>query len=491
MMPAAILLLPALLAFIAGVIGPRAQRPLALALVLAAALPLVSFSARATEFQLLLRLSWIPALGSHFTLGTDGLSLLLALALSLAALAPALLQRESITRSRWLQLAIALVLVYSLDLWLWILLWGALLGLVIYNAHQSSVSLRSAPALQAPQGHGSTAALAAMALLSLALLVGVAALVHPHSSDSSNLITLANTSWEGLDLWGLNGRMVGGAIIETGFSLACLLMVLAAFAPWLGLFPLHRAMLGASAAPMIHIVPALALLGLLRIGYPLFPESVFLLRKILPWVALAQLAWMGLCAMGQFYMRGRDLGRMMDYLRLSAMGWLLLGFSTLTPVGFLGATLVMLHLVLAAPLQRGALAALTAQHGSLDLGRWGTEWKPYSEARHTLGLSMLAAAMMPGTVGFIGFALAVFGSFRAAPEASVAALVLWGWNALVLQRAWRRFEIPMEGEAHAPRLERHLPILVFLLLLVLGIWPSWLMHFLQETMVTLANLVAG
>ncbi|HNX96775.1 MAG TPA: NADH-quinone oxidoreductase subunit M [Candidatus Aminicenantes bacterium] len=174
--------------------------------------------------------------------------------------------------------------------------------------------------------------------------------------------------------------------------------------------------------------------GLLRICFPLFPQTVPLLRPLLVALAIGGILYGALRAMAQ-----DDFKRLVAYSSVSHLGYVLLALAVWRPMALAGAVVQMV----AHGLSTGALFLLA---GALDrrlhtrrLERMGGLWDAVPRLAGAVLFFSLASLGLPGLANFSGEALILFGGFDAYPLAVVlgaAGLVLAAVYSLrLVQRA--------------------------------------------------------
>ncbi|MFG1705630.1 NuoM family protein [Nonomuraea sp. M3C6] len=150
--------------------------------------------------------------------------------------------------------------------------------------------------------------------------------------------------------------------------------------------------------------------GFARIAIPVLPEGA---TAVAPWLgafAVVGIVYGALACLAQ-----RDLKRMIAYSSVGHMGFVLLGFATLTPVGINGALFAnvahglitgLLFFLAGAVKERYHTADMPSLGGGLlaTLPRLGS----------VLTFAVIASLGLPGLAGFWGEMLALFGAFQPA-----------------------------------------------------------------------------
>lgn len=206
---------------------------------------------------------------------------------------------------------------------------------------------------------------------------------------------------------------------------AVFLLILAAFAVKLPVFPLHTWLPDAhtDAPTAVSVILAGVLLkmggyGLIRINAGILPEQF---DDFAPWLA-------GLAALSVLYgavltMRQQDLKRLIAYSSVSHMGYVLLGAAALGQVGLTGASLQMFT--------HGTITALLFVMVGLIYDRAHTrQIRDLSGLAHTMPLAAtffvvagLASLGLPTMSGFVAELLVFLGSIDAFEAQTVLAVI--------------------------------------------------------------------
>ncbi|KAB8180525.1 complex I subunit 4 family protein [Microbispora catharanthi] len=372
----------------------------AVVLVLAVALAAAFDHARPADMQLQTDRPWIPGLGLRFHLGVDGVSLPLVVLTALltflcfvhlaghppaggrpGALVVTLLVLEVGMIGTFLALDLLLFFVFFevvlVPMYFVIALWGgagrraAAVKFILYTLLGSAV-----------------------------LLIGLLV-----------VWTQAGT----LDMVALAGRH--------GSGMARSAQILAFLAIGLGLavktpmWPLHTWLPDAhTEAPTVGSVLLAGVLlkmgsyGFARIAIPVLPEGAAALAPWLGAFAVVGIAYGSLACLAQ-----RDLKRMIAYSSVGHMGFVLLGFASLTPVGLNGALFANVAHGLITGLLFFLAGAVKERYGTTDMVRLGggmLRRLPYVGS--LLTFACVASLGLPGLAGFWGEMLALLGAFRPA-----------------------------------------------------------------------------
>ncbi|MFI7701625.1 NuoM family protein [Nonomuraea sp. NPDC049480] len=413
-LPVAMLAVP-LLGALALIVFPHTLRPVlrAYGLILSgvtlalAALLVATFDyGRPAQAQFEVDVAWIPGLGLRFHLGVDGISLpLIALTALLTFLCFVYLSWGSARAPGQLMTARPRALVFTL-LVLEVGMIGTFLALdlLLFFVFFEIVLVPMYFLIGVWGGEGRRAASIKFILYTLlgsvVMLLGL-------------LLVWAQTGT--LDIEALSAAH--------GSGMARSVQTLAFVAIGVGLavktpmWPLHTWLPDAhTEAPTVGSVLLAGVLlkmgtyGFARIAIPILPEGAV---AVAPWLgafAVVGIVYGALACLAQ-----RDLKRMIAYSSVGHMGFVLLGFATLTPVGINGA----LFANVAHGLITGLLFFLagavkeryhTADMPSLGGGMLGT----LPRLGSVLTFASIASLGLPGLAGFWGEMLALFGAYQPA-----------------------------------------------------------------------------
>ncbi|WP_308250887.1 complex I subunit 4 family protein [Nonomuraea rhizosphaerae] len=150
--------------------------------------------------------------------------------------------------------------------------------------------------------------------------------------------------------------------------------------------------------------------GFARIAIPVLPEGA---AAVAPWLgafAVVGIVYGALACLAQ-----RDLKRMIAYSSVGHMGFVLLGFATLTPAGVNGALFANIAHGLITGLLFFLAGAIKERYGTADMSRLGggmLATLPHLGA--VLTFAAIASLGVPGLAGFWGEMLSLFGAFQPA-----------------------------------------------------------------------------
>jgi NADH-quinone oxidoreductase subunit M len=408
-----------------------------------------------------LSVPWIPRLGIRFSLGLDGLSLLLVtLTALLGVLAVACSWREIRTDAGFFymnllwNLAGVIGVFLATDLFLFFLFWEVMLVPMFF--------------LIALWGHdipgGRPRLYAALKFFiftqsaGLVMLVAILALVFVHYRAS------------GVLTFGYSDLLATPMSARTGFWI--MLGFFLGFAVKLPVVPFHSWLPDAhSQAPtagsviLAGVLLKTAAYGLLRYLLPLFPAASAEFAPIAMWLGVLGIVYGAVCAFGQ-----NDTKRLVAYTSISHMGFIVLGVFAGTQEALQGVIMqVLAHGISAAGLFI-LCGQLYERLETRDLREMGGLWSRFSNLPQFGLFFILASLGLPGLGNFLGEFLILLGTFKVHPGMAMLAtigLVLSAVYSLILMQ--RMFYGKGRPEAPLPDLDRR-EIAILSTLMAVMIW---------------------
>ncbi|MGC5009281.1 complex I subunit 4 family protein [Streptosporangium sp. DT93] len=197
--------------------------------------------------------------------------------------------------------------------------------------------------------------------------------------------------------------------------------------------------------------------GFARIAIPVLPEGA---AATAPWLgafAVAGIVYGSLACLAQ-----RDLKRMIAYSSVGHMGFVLLGFATLTPVGVNGALFGNIAHGLITALLFFVAGAIKERYGTSDMRALGGGMLTrLPRLASLLTFACVASLGLPGLAGFWGEMLALLGAFRPAAGLSGSLYLVFmalGGLGTVLTAAY--FLLMLSRVTHGRSTETvHVPVL--------------------------------
>ena len=425
---------------------------------------------------------WVPSLGLRFHLGVDGISApLVLLTAGLTALCIAYLLRVRPEAGNLRALVGLLLLLevgllgtfVALDLLLFFVFFEVVLvpmWFVIAQWGDDSV----------PGGRRRAANLFILYTLlgSVVMLLGM---------------LLVGTQAGTFDMVELAARQ--GADMSRSVQVVAFLVLGLGFAVKTPMWPLHSWLPDAhTAAPTVGSVLLAGVLlkmgtyGFVRIALPIVPEGAEVVAPYLGALAVVGIVYGSLACLAQ-----RDIKRLVAFSSIGHMGFVLLGISTLTPVGVNGALYANIAHGLITGLLFFLVGAIKDRHhtASLDLLGGGL-YERMPRLGALLAFAAVASLGLPGLAGFWGEMLVLLGAFDPAPglpRGYYLLLMALGGLGIVLTttyfvmllrrvaqgtsfQAWRDAVLLRDAGRH--ELLVWAPVVV--LVVALGLWPGWLLE---------------
>lgn len=226
------------------------------------------------------------------------------------------------------------------------------------------------------------------------------------------------------------------------------LVLLIGFGILVSLFPFHtwapEAYASAPApAAMLHagVLKKFGLYGLLRLALPLLPEGAQQWNTLLIVLLLGNIIYVGLVTIAQ-----KKLDWMLGYSSVMHMGYIFLGIASGTLLGTSGAAVLIFAHGISIALLFAISGEIRQRTGTLVMEELGGLGKTMPRAGLAFGLAAFASIGLPGFSNFTGEVMVLFGAFRngANPDGfglfQVATVLgLWGVviSAVYMLRAYR------------------------------------------------------
>ncbi len=346
-------------------------------------------------------LPWIEQFGIRYTLGLDGISMLLVLLTAFIIFIAVLVSRQPVAKHLAFYYALILLIetgimgvFLSLDLFLFYLFWEVMLIPIFFLI---SLWGRGRPVYSALKFFIFTLA------GSLLMLLAIIALYLIHGDQTGRytfaLVELLHTALE----------PAAAAWLFGAFLLA--------FAIKIPIFPVHIWLPDTYAdAPVAGSLILAALLaktgayGLIRFAYPLFPSALPLFTPLLLALAVAGIIYASWIA----YSQG-DLKRVVAYSSFGHMGFIVLGIAAWTPLSLSGSVLQMVNHGITTGCLFVLVGMLEERMQSTDVDAFGGIWgrAPYFSVFFLL--VSLASLGLPGLNNFVGELLILIGVYRVSP----------------------------------------------------------------------------
>ena len=276
------------------------------------------------------------------------------------------------------------------------------------------------------------------------------------------------------------------------------LVLLIGFGTLISLFPFHswapEAYASAPApAAMLHagVLKKFGLYGLLRLALPLLPEGSHHWAPLLIVLLLGNIIYIGLVTIAQ-----NRLDWMLGYSSVMHMGYIFLGIASAGVLGTTGAAVLMFAHGFSIALLFAIAGELRKQTGTLLFQDLGGLAKAMPLAGVAFGFGAFAAIGLPGFTNFAGEIMIFFGSFRNGWEMGrfhmfqiATLLALWGVviSAVYMLRGYRNAFMGSMPERWKNvvdmRQNLRLPIaLLVAALICFGFFPQYLVRIVSPTL---------
>ncbi|WP_139347653.1 NADH-quinone oxidoreductase subunit M [Nocardia donostiensis] len=458
------------------------------------------------QFQFVESHTWIPAFGAGYTLGVDGIALVLVLLT--AALVPLLIlagwrdEREVGTGRRVAHTYVALTLLVeamvlvsflALDILLFYVFFEAMLIPMYFLIGGFGPRTDEAQARR----QRSRAAVKFLlynllgGLLMLAAVIGLYVLTireglgdgSAGTFDLRTVVAAANAGELGADPVVLNALFLG---------------FMFAFAVKAPLWPLHTwlpdaavAATPSSAVLMMAVVDKVGTFGMLRYCLLLFPAASHTYAPLIVTLAVVGILYGALLAIGQ-----TDVMRLIAYTSISHFGFIVLGIFAMTSQGQTGATLYMVNHGISTAALFLVAGFLVSRRGTRLIADYGGVQKVAPVLAGTFLIAGLATLSLPGLAPFVSEFLVLIGTFSRYQVAAIfatGALVLAAVYVLWLYQRMMTGPVT-DGNENVKDLEsRELLVVVPLIgaLVFLGIYPKPVLEFIDpavnQTLITIGS----
>ncbi len=394
------------------------------------------FDPRTAGFQFQERAAWIPAFGISYSIGIDGISLLLVLLTTLLTPIALLFSIGHVRQSVRGFTASFLVLetgmlgsLASLDLVLFYFFWEIMLVPMYFIIGIWGGKRRIYAAVKF-----FLFTMAGSLLMSLGILFLA---IQYHRATGTWTFALQ-------DFYRLSFPMPAQMLLFFAFSIAFLVKV--------PVFPLHTWLPDAhTEAPtagsiiLAGVLLKLGVYGYLRFSLPLFPHAAL---KFAPWLAL--LSVIGIVYGSMVAFAQTDMKRLVAYSSVAHLGLVMLGIAALTSLSTTGAVLQSVNHGLSTGALFLLVGVLYERRHTREIDAYGGIARVVPVTATLFVISALASIGLPGLNGFVGEFLILNGTFNAphVPKwwavAGTAGMVLSALYLLTLVQ--RVFWTPLKNE---------------------------------------------
>ncbi len=473
---------------VAAMVIPAHRRVLARSFALGAALAALAvavvvairFDPAGDQYQFVESHSWIPAFGTRYELGIDGIAL--ALVLLTAVLVPLLLVAgwrdvaPDDPRPRATQSYVALILVVESMVLMSFLALDILLFYVFFEAMLIPMYFLIGGFGQ-PGPDRSRAAVKFLlynlfgGLIMLAAVIGLYVVTAGADSPFA-----AGT----FDFRGIVAAVSSGDLtIDAPVANALFLGFMFAFAVKAPLWPLHSWLPDAavqatpvSAVLMMAVVDKVGTFAMLRYCLQLFPDAAQYFAPLVITLSVISIVYGALLAIGQ-----TDVMRLIAYTSISHFGFIVLGVFAMTSQGQSGGVLYMVNHGISTAALMLVAGFLVSRRGTRAIADYGGVQKVAPLLAGTFLVAGLATLSLPGLAPFVSEFLVLVGTYTRYPVAAVLATIALVLAALYVLWLYQRMMTgPVtDGNERIRDLRRRELVVVaplVALLLVLGLYPK-------------------
>jgi NADH-quinone oxidoreductase subunit M len=272
------------------------------------------------------------------------------------------------------------------------------------------------------------------------------------------------------------------------------IFLLIGFGILISLFPFHtwapQAYASAPApAAMLHagVLKKFGLYGLLRVAIPLLPEGAKAWANLLLILLIGNIIYVGFATIAQ-----KKLDLMLGYSSVMHMGYIFLGLAAMNTIGLSGAALLMFAHGLSIAALFAMAGMLRENRPLLSLDSFGGLAKPMPALAFAFGLAAFASIGLPGFANFASEMTVFFGAFKPAAGLSASnfqvavVCALWGVviSAVYMLRAYRAIFMGEPGRDTAAWIDplkalRWPVVLLLAALIVAGFAPGKFLRYVQ------------
>ena len=457
--------------------------------LLVAVIITAGFQVGGAHYQLVESHQWIPAFGAGYTLGVDGIALVLIL-LTTVLIPLLLVAGWDDGGERGAHAFVALVLAIESMVLIAVISLDVLLFYVFFEAMLIPMYF-----LIGGFGKGAGRSRAAVkfllynlfgGLIMLAAVIGLYVVTAKHGTGSFDFRDI------------VAGFSSGRYNADSAVIKALFLGFMFAFAIKAPLWPFHRWLpdacveaTPATAVLITGLMDKIGTFGMLRYCLQLFPSASTYFRPLIIVLAVIGVIYGAVVAIGQ-----KDIMRLIAYTSISHFGFIILGIFVMTSQGQSGSTLYMLNHGLSTAAVFLIAGFLISRHGSRKIADYGGVQKVAPILAGTFLVSSMATVSLPGLAPFISEFLVLLGSFNRywlATAFAVTALVLSAVYMLWLYQRVMTGPVAKGNERISDLVPRELVVVAPLLalLFVLGVYPKPVLDIInpavQNTMTTIGQ----
>jgi NADH-quinone oxidoreductase subunit M len=444
---------------------------LVVALVLA-----VRFDPAGEQFQFVESRSWIPAFGTRYAVGLDGIALVLVLLT--AVLVPVLLiagwhdDRTAVTeaapgtRPRAAHTYVSLILLVEAM----VLLSFTALDILLFYVFFEAMLIPMYFLIGGFGGRGTDRARRSRAAVKFLLYNLLGGLVMLAAVIGLYVVTARAGLGTSDSVGTFDFRVVADAAaagelgVGPGVLNALFLGFMFAFAVKAPLWPLHSWLpdaavqtTPASAVLMMAVVDKVGTFGMLRYCLQLFPDASAYFAPVIVALAVIGIVYGAMLAIGQ-----SDVMRLIAYTSISHFGFIILGIFAMTSQGQAGSTLYMVNHGISTAALFLVAGFLVSRRGTRLIAEYGGVQKIAPVLAGTFLVAGLATLSLPGLAPFVSEFLVFVGTYPRYQVAAVIATIALVLSALYVLWLYQRMmggpvRHPETHSAAPAGVERHHP----------------------------------
>jgi len=414
--------------------------------------------------------TWIESYGINYSLGIDGLSLIILMLIATLIPCAYLWLWHGRTKGYWVSMLLIQTgisgTLFSQDLVLFYFFWEAMLLPVFMIIGMFGTGNRVFSTIKITV----YTIMGSLFMLISILYIGVAFNNEFGSwsfalNDVIQITTLSRTE----ELWLFAGFMLAFAIKIPLFPFHTWLLETYSNSPTGGVFLLSS------------IMAKLGVYGIVRFVMPIFPELYKEFAPLFVWLGIFGLLYFGVAALMQ-----TNIKKMFAYSSASHLGFIVTGIFSLNVYGMTGAA----FLIIAHAMATGGLFLLVGKM-EYDLGikaipALGGIAKKAPVFTVFFAIMLLCIVGLPGTNGFVSEFLIILGAFGFSPVAGVvsaltvlvaASFMFWLFQRAILQE--NNNDVSQMKDLNFKEIAGMLPLAV--LIIAMGIYPDWFFYKIEPT----------
>ncbi|MDR2929925.1 MAG: NADH-quinone oxidoreductase subunit M [Propionibacteriaceae bacterium] len=237
------------------------------------------------------------------------------------------------------------------------------------------------------------------------------------------------------------------------------------------------------AALMVGVLDKLGTFGMIRVCIGIFPDESRWASPVILILALISIFYGAFAAIGS-----KNLMRLIAYTSISHFGFMVMGIFSLTSQSITGSIFYMVNHALATGALYLVVGYLIARRGSPDVDDFGGVAKVAPLAAGFTLVAGLASCALPGTANFVSEFMALAGTWSRHPVIAGVAVIGVVLAAIYILWTYQRMMTGPVTQATANHItgdlswrERWALIPLVAVILVLGVWPQPVLSQIEQT----------